>query len=414
MATRRRPPASPTDDPGLEDDAAGAIAPHEISGAALVDVDGPELQTAADRVMHMLAGVADDERAKLTVHQVLPNGREAWCEDYSPADYEIGGTKMIRDKWGAGTFKLRLYGVRDGHFGILTSATVVVKESRDPPAAAAAPNNDALRLIAEGQQQMLRALTERPALDPMADMAKMFGMMKMMRDAMGLDAQPAPAPQRSTVSELVDAIKELRGASELISPSGGDNDDSLAGMAKAFIPMIASMAGNRRAGADQVEQLPAPVELEAQPGPPQDTSLGRAASSAGPITTWPALHEEAGAPAELPIGTDVGIISPEALTTFKLRAYLASLVMMARTKVSTDKGAELVYEKLPDEWIDMLDLPTWWELFSQACPDAIPYQVWFTEVRDKALQLFTAGDDGEDETVPPPASSSSAGARKAS
>ena len=52
----------------------------------------------SERVRRMLTDVAGDDRAKLVVHQVLPNGREAWCEDYAPHEYESGGMKMIREK----------------------------------------------------------------------------------------------------------------------------------------------------------------------------------------------------------------------------------------------------------------------------------------------------------------------------
>jgi hypothetical protein len=65
---------------------------------------------------------------------------------------------------------------------------------------------------------MLQALTQRP--DPMAGIQQAVALMASMKDLMANGAAPAPAP-RSSVSEIIDAIKELKSVQSLI---GGESN----------------------------------------------------------------------------------------------------------------------------------------------------------------------------------------------
>jgi hypothetical protein len=322
---------------------------------------------------------------------------QAWCDDYTPAEFEAGGLAMIRAKYGAGDFLVCLYGMLPGtkRFTIRARSEIHVDASASM-ASPVSPQNDAMRMILDGQAAMLKALTERPALDPTAEMMKTLSLMSAMRDAMGINS----TPQKSSVGELVDAIKELRGASDLIaSPRESENDDSLMGIVKTMLPAISEMVKTRaQAGASPLTLLPISVPNSiagAHPG---------AVPSVNPDEPFPMPANDAGPAPGQPPESDEMPLASDALTAFKLRAYVASLCMMARTKMATDKGAALVYEKMPEEWIDMLDLPNWWEMFIIAVPDAKDHFAWFAEVRDKVLAMLAedAAEDAKGDAGTPP------------
>ena len=97
-------------------------------------------------------------------------------------------------------------------------------------------------------------------------------------------------------------------------------------------------------------------------------------------------------------------MSSEMLMAAKLALYVRSLVMMAASKTDPQSGADLVYDKLPDEWIDLLELPIWWTALCEKAPAVKPYEEWFTAVRNLALGMFNEPDADGDEIDPAKAS----------
>lgn len=388
MATRA---AKPNTGPPVSGDDDGEPGEWRVPiGGELIEQ--PAEQTAADRVAEMLAGVSNDDRAKLVIHQVQINGKEAWCEDLSPGDYELGGLKMIRDRWGPGNYRVRLYGVRAGHFGVITSAQITLKESREPLKAPEA-NNDALRMMMQSQEAILRALTERPAApDPKEAMRDMLSMLALMRDAF----PSAPAPKQTGIAELVAQLREMREASDILMPDKGGEGESLTSMVKNMLPLVAQAMKDRKPGGPT--SVGGPLVMPEGGIPP-----------AGDLV-------QLGEGQQLTEGEDMGALQ-EALVATKLRAYVFQLLTWAGKAATlpphvaedyTEKAASLVADKLPDEWLEMLDLEDWWILFAEQVPQAVPHQAWFTLVRNRALVMLDE-EGGEtvstvrDLTPPPPA-----------
>ena len=85
------------------------------------------------------------------------------------------------------------------------------------------------------------------------------------------------------------------------------------------------------------------------------------------------------------------------LVILQLKAYLRSLLKMAENKKPVDIGAQFVYDKMPDEIVELMGLDNWLELLIEVSPDAEKYSAWLTEVRNQALAMF---DQGEDESEP--------------
>ncbi|NDG04537.1 MAG: hypothetical protein EB121_04215, partial [Alphaproteobacteria bacterium] len=153
-------------------------------------------ETATDRVAAILRRAANEDAGQLRVYRKR-QGHLDWCETYTPEQFEEGDLPMLRDTFGPGDYELRLYGKhpKTGKYGIVAKTTVTIAQAMRPI------HNDlgrvdngltqVLATIADGQRQMLQALTERPLpKDPTEEMTKMLSLMSMMRQAMGIDAQP--------------------------------------------------------------------------------------------------------------------------------------------------------------------------------------------------------------------------------
>ena len=86
------------------------------------------------------------------------------------------------------------------------------------------------------------------------------------------------------------------------------------------------------------------------------------------------------------------------LVIIKLKAYLKTLTDMAVALTPVDKAADFVYDKLPDDLIEIMLLDNWFELLSGFAPAVKPHEAWLRQVRDAAMAMFEIED--EDESAP--------------
>jgi len=82
---------------------------------------------------------------------------------------------------------------------------------------------------------------------------------------------------------------------------------------------------------------------------------------------------------------------------FKLRAYLSALVDMATKAIPPEKTAEFVVDKLPDELLEIMELPNWFEQLAAVAPEVKNHEVYLRQVRDLALGMLEFEDEGEDD-----------------
>jgi len=338
----------------------------------------PEIEeTATDRVATLLQAAQGQERAELNVYRIVQGQRE-YCRKYSPAEFEEGSFEILRDQFGPGEYELRLYATHPDtrKFVIRNSTRIKIAENKNPDISAPGlPNglSQVLSTIANGQQQMLNALVEMkqaPQKDPMEEMTKMLSMMTMMREAMGLGGNR----EKSSIGEIVGAIKELRGAAQEIMPADKEPDSLM-----SMLPKVLELVSAGQAA--QLAQPPAmpPVEMPttfAQAQPPQPPQ---------PPQPDPMQPYQ---PQETQEQTDM-----KAITMLKLRGYLKQLVLLAEQNKSTDEGAKFVYDVLPDELVEIMDLPNWFELLSVVAPEVKAHEAWMRETREKSLKLFDISDE---------------------
>lgn len=386
MAPRRAPP--PTD-PNPQNWGVTApppqtpfLSPAEIQSQALADFEEPE-ETDVDRVSALLQQASTMARAEVKIYKI-ENGQSVYCQSFSPVEFEEGGYDMLRDSFGAGRFKIMLYGSHPitGKFGILARQEITIAESRRA-SPVATNNNDAmstaLQAIADGQTRLMQVMIEQrntPPTDPMLQMGQMLGLMTNMRTAMGLDGQQRP---QNSITEIVGAIQALKGAAAEFAPAEKE-DTSLLSLAGQVLPLI-QQGMQRQSAPPEYSGNPLPVIT-----PPASFNAAPASAQA---------HQTN--PIQPPHVSQEEIMKQQQLIELKNR--LAELIIRAKNNANQDESARFVYDELPDEFVEILDSEGWFEMLCMVESEARQYQPWFTSVRDKFIALLDAEDAAQNTTV---------------
>ena len=346
-------------------------------------------ETATDRVSAMLATASGLERSELKVYR-LNQGSLEYCKGYKPDQFEDGNFDMLREQFGPGEYEMRLYGPHPvtKKFGVRNQVRIKfahqteIKHSELPSGLA-----QVLGTIANGQAQMLDALVQmkqQPQKDPMEEMTKMLSMMTMMRQAMGMDGQQRSG---SSIGEIVEAIRELRSAADEVSPQR-EEPESMMAMLPKVLDIVSAGMGKGQAQAEpepeqfnQVQLPPAFAQAPQQPqAQPQSEPQPAYQPNPEPVQTQPQTEEQ------MQFGKYL----------FKLRAYLSALVDMATRAIPPEKTAEFVVDKLPDELLEIMELPNWFEQLAAVAPEVKNHEAYLRQVRDLALGMLEFEDEGDD------------------
>jgi hypothetical protein len=349
-------------------------------------------ETATDRVSAMLATASGLERSELKVYR-LNQGSLEYCKGYKPDQFEDGNFDMLREQFGPGEYEMRLYGPHPvtKKFGVRNQVRIKfahqteVRHSELPSGLA-----QVLGTIANGQSQMLEALVQmkqQPQKDPMEEMTKMLSMMTMMRQAMGMDNQSRAG---SSISEIVGAIRELRSAADEVSPQREEPETIMAMLPKVLDIVSAGM------GKGQAQAQPEPEAFHQVELPPAFAQAPQQSQAQAEPQAPPAYQ-----PNPEPEPTQTQPQSEEQMQfgkyLFKLRAYLSALVDMATKAIPPEKTAEFVVDKLPDELLEIMELPNWFEQLAAVAPEVKNHEVYLRQVRDLALGMLEFEDEGEDD-----------------
>jgi hypothetical protein len=346
-------------------------------------------ETATDRVSAMLATASGLERSELKVYR-LNQGSLEYCKGYKPDQFEDGNFDMLREQFGPGEYEMRLYGPHPvtKKFGVRNQVRIKfahqteVRHSELPSGLA-----QVLGTIANGQAQMLDALVQmkqQPQKDPMEEMTKMLSMMTMMRQAMGIDNQPRAG---SSIGEIVEAIRELRSAADEVAPQRDEPESMMSMLPKVLDIVSAGM------GKGQAQAQPEPEEIQPVQLPPTFYQQPQPQQSNEQVPVPPA------APAPQPIIEDQQSQSEDEVNhlkyIFKLRAYLSALVDFAVKLAPAETAAQFVVDKLPDELIEIMELPNWFEQLAHVAPEVKKHEEYLRKVRDLALAMIDYDDEPE-------------------
>lgn len=344
-------------------------------------------ETATDRVASMLAGINGLERSELKVYK-LNQGSLEYCQGFKPEQFEEGNFDLLRDRFGHGEFELRLYAThpQTRKFGIRSKLRVKMSEVNKAAMTDSLPSGLAqvLGTIANGQAQMLDALVQmkqQPQKDPMEEMTKMLSMMSMMRQAMGVDNQPRGG---SSISEILGAIRELRSAADEVAPQREEPETMMAMLPKVLDIVSAGM--NKGQAQPEQPQDFQPVQL-----PP---SFAQAQAQPQPQPQPQPQYQPNPEPQPEPNPTNEDEMA-NPLVIIKLKAYLKTLTDMAVALTPVDKAADFVYDKLPDDLVEIMLLDNWFDLLSGFAPGVKPHEDWLRQVRDKAIAMFDVEDEAD-------------------
>lgn len=341
-------------------------------------------------------------------------GKLVWLRDYQvqELDSPTMGFELIRAEHGPGVYVMRLYGYRPGstRYTVLCAPEIIIgdlAEHRQDRAPLPAPANGdltalstVLQRMVDAQQafqaQVIQTLQARP--DPMASMRDMLTMMGAMREAMGLNA----TPQKSSVGEIIEAIKELKGASELLGDKPEPPESELQQMLALARPVVSMVAQSTQAQPQPVVPQMAPrVDLPATFHPP----LPANPTLPAPAPAQPTPTAESPMSTPTPDQTADQAADQEAAS--QLQAMLAEFILRADGGADPVDTAEWLYEVLPDELLDGLQSPMWWSALSTHVPQLAPHKVWAGVVRAELLSIIAeesgeGTDPAEAPTVPTP------------
>lgn len=318
-------------------------------------------ETPADRLAMMLRDAAGDSttRAELKVYRV-ENGQLSYCQSYEPTAFENGSFDMLRSQWGPGEYELRLYATHpeSGRFVVRAKPRVKIAEmpSTAPAAIANNQNNElreVMKMMLEAQQknaeEMRALIAAQNSRNPLDGIKEQLSLMTMMREAMGLNTPQAQ--QKSSIAEIVDAIKELRGAAELVSPHESNESETMK-LFGTVAELVKNAPKNEPHNVAPVVSVPASLE-PAQQNQPETADMNM-------------------------------------LQMIALKAHFANLMKMAETKAPISEAADFLYEKLPDEMMEILALENWFEVLLQYAPECKPHQQYLNDVRAAVLAMLDA------------------------
>ncbi len=363
----------------------------------------PEIEESpADRVARMLNESHEDARAVVKLYQTLPGNKRAWCNDYPIAEFEQGGLDMIRRDWGPGDYTLTVYGTTPGKSNITLRARemVTIRATRGettfsgPLQRQNSELSEVMKSIAENQAKMMDAIINRPVpppVDPMAQMAQMLQMMTLMRQATGADqAQP-----KSNIKEIIEAMREMREVSQEFGEQ--KEPESLLGVLPQALELIRS-GMQQKNNAPDVPLIPAMPPVRMPPSIAGSAPAVQAVAQPSPETS-PQPSAEARAQQE-----QANIMLAELKTLFAEviaaeKATESSMVDHEGNPVSNlDFAAGLIYEKIPDEMLDVLYAPNWLEALATFIADAKQHEAWLTSVRNRVIEYFEEEKHSADES----------------
>lgn len=326
-----------------------------------IEDEGPA--SPLERVITIIGRDGSLNRADVKVYRMRDGQKDAYCAQYTADEFEDQNLELIRAHFGPGKYRIKIYGTSEQQpkYSLRLNEVVEIEGSLVP----LKQTENAGGMSQAALIQMLQTRNENPIQqNPMNQMKEMLQMMVLMKQVMGGDHQP-----KSSVSELVQAIRELKGAQELIAPESS-GDGGMMGMAKDIIGLVAQ---NQQV---QQQQPPAQIPYIAVPQQPVPT-----------LPENPAFQQN---PIEQPETTD----DPD-MNKFLMKTMIGAIIKQAEQNKPVEPIAADLYLKLPDEALDMIESVMWFDLLAELHPGVRAHETWFTQLRT-AIVAEIASDTATD------------------
>lgn len=339
--------------------------------------DELEAQEVADRFEAALSSPEADQMTVKVYRVNDQSGKLDYCQDLTRHQFDRADIlNVIRQTWGAGEFEFRLI----NRTGIKARRRQSIAQPIGAiPDVSAPQNNDVLNTViqtlANGQQRILEALQARP--DPMAQLAQMATMAKLMRDAFG-PVNSAPVDPLQMVSQVMTMIKETRTAvKELAEEETAPPADPLMAMLPKALEAITALAPKSQPVAP-LQPIAAP-QITAIPTP---QSISQ--NTVQPVAENPVSSQAEVTPAATPVDE-----TPEQMF---VRTSIEHLCKLAADNEPPEKGGEFIADVLPDEMLAYMKHPAWFELVAKVFPIIAPYEEWMRAAKAHADKIIAEED----------------------
>ncbi|TXH48428.1 MAG: hypothetical protein E6Q97_24820 [Desulfurellales bacterium] len=329
--------------------------------------DELEAQEVADRFEAALSSPEADQMTVKVYRVNDQSGKLDYCQDLTRHQFDRADIlNVIRQTWGAGEFEFRLI----NRTGIKARRRQSIAQPIGAiPDVSAPQNNDVLNTViqtlANGQQRILEALQARP--DPMAQLAQMATMAKLMRDAFG-PVNSAPVDPLQMVSQVMTMIKETRSAvKELAEEESAPPADPLMAMLPKALDAISVLSSKQNTPVQPLQPIAAP-SIVPIPKP----------ENAAPVTT--PQPEAEPQPVE------------ETAEQMFVRTSIEHLCKLAADNEPPEKGGEFIADVLPDEMLTYMKHPAWFELVAKVFPIIAPHEAWIRAAKAHADKIIAEED----------------------
>lgn len=330
-------------------------------------------ETPFSRVLARLgAAGADNIRAEVKVYRVKDNGAEVYCGVFQVEEFDKQGEELIRSAWGAGKYRVRLYGPsmkpgsNYGKFVRLTNELVEIEESMIPlKPVVGLPGGSEGSVIAQvlGVVEKLASKVqqiEQKKEDPWEFMFKLkeLGLMG--------GAQRSNPMQDLAYLEKVMGLRRMIKEEAVEDGEGGDNKpDSLLALGSKALEIIGPALQK---------------QATAQPDPTM------------PVPQIPASFQQPETESEVNPAQQI-----------ILNMAVVGIIAGAARNDPIEKHAPGIADMIPDELVGILENPSWFEMLCEAVPkhqDGLQqHREWVTRLRDEVLRLLF-DDEGQDQTGP--------------
>lgn len=344
----------------------GQTVPEESTVLELEDTYGAEpLNEALEKLyseMNISEGVAE-----VYVYKITDSGNEARVWKGSPDDYDLDN---IAKRFGSGEYRVKVYVKQEsGRFAIKGNKTFHMLLDAQEEQAAKLKQNPQQNLGGGGASPeqlavlianaVSAAMPKQSAVDPMAQLSTLAGIMKnMMPGAQSVTQPPNMIDMLRLVMEVKQADKEEK--EPLDKGVNASGMDVLWKLVDKFAPLFAQT----------LQPSGAATSLDALPNNSQTTVIEQTSTSPQPNQEMDAMN--------------------------KLKMGLSFLVMQAAAGNDPATYAGMTIDNVPEEALkQIVNNPEWLQYLSQFEPLVLNHKDWMEEFRKAIIEEWTEPTETE-------------------
>ena len=339
-------------------------------------------ETAEDRVSSMLSDFGGT--GSIHIYKRDDHGTLGFATKMPVEEFDTGWLEMVRARFGAGDFEIRLYAPNPAtnKTSIRGRQVVRILPDASPKTNPVPQESPQLMALLEKMNARIDAM-ERPQVDPQAQFMQQLSMLKMMREVFDSGPKTDPLEGMQKIIALVSGARELR---EVIDPNPEPKDPLTAIMPEALATVRSILENQNR------NFQPQPQEQWQQPMLP---SVELAPTMQPQPQAQPTAQLMPNPAPEEPMGQ----LTPEEQVRAEFREIVRTLNSLAAINMSPETVADGILERATDEQIDFLADEHWWEGLQSFDASVTPYKDWYEKVRAAVVAQLDA--DSDNAALPP-------------